>query len=58
MKREQITIRLPGELKKQLQQEADRRGNSLNETIISVIRIGLECQSSHSAVHSQQSSAS
>lgn len=40
--REQITIRLPSELKEQLQKEADEIGVSLNELIIKLIRIGLE----------------
>ena len=40
--REQITIRLPAELKEQLQQEADRKGASLNETVVRFIRLGLE----------------
>ncbi len=42
MEREQTTIRLPVELKEQLQQEADRRGDSLNETIIRFLRFGLQ----------------
>lgn len=32
--REQTTIRLPAGLKEQLQREADRRGDSFNETVI------------------------
>jgi hypothetical protein len=32
MEREQTTIRLPAGLKEQLQREADRRGDSFNET--------------------------
>ena len=42
MKREQTTIRLPAELKEQLQQEADRRGDSFNETVIRLLRVGLQ----------------
>lgn len=42
MKREQTTIRLPAELKEKLQQEADRRGNSFNETVIRLLRVGLQ----------------
>lgn len=34
MEREQITIRLPAELKEQLQQEADEKGVSLNSIIL------------------------
>lgn len=45
--REQTTIRLPLELKEQLQQEADRRGDSFNETLIRLIRFALESQSCH-----------
>lgn len=41
MNREQMTIRLPTELKEQLQREAERRGDSLNETVIRLLRIGL-----------------
>lgn len=33
--REQTTIRLPAELKEKLQQEADRRGISVNALILS-----------------------
>ena len=33
MKREQVTIRLPTELKERLQQEADKRGISFNALI-------------------------
>ncbi len=52
MKWEQTTIRLPVKLKEQLQQEADRRGDSFNETVIRFIRLGLEFQSGHYSVHS------
>lgn len=45
--REQTTVRLPAELKKQLQQEADRRGDSFNETLIRFLRFALESQSCH-----------
>lgn len=40
--RKQTTIRLPSELKKRIQQEADKRGNSFNETIILLIQKALE----------------
>ena len=40
--REQTTIRLPAELKKQLQQEADRRGISLNALVLILINKGLQ----------------
>ena len=42
MEREQTTIRLPAELKKRLQQEADRKGQSFNTTVIIAIKKGLE----------------
>lgn len=34
MEREQTTIRLPADLKEQLQQEADRKGYSLNQMLL------------------------
>lgn len=43
--REQTTIRLPAGLKEQLQREADRRGDSFNETVIRLILAGMEYQS-------------
>lgn len=42
VEREQTTIRLPAELKEQLQREADRRGDSFNETVVRIIRLGLK----------------
>ena len=39
--REQTTIRLPAELKEQLQQEADRRGISFNALVLILIDKGL-----------------
>lgn len=54
MRREQTTIRLPEELKTQLQREADRRGDSFNETLIRLIRLGLQLQSDREHVHSPQ----
>lgn len=42
MERVQITIRLPAELKEKLQQEADHRGDSFNETVIRLLRKALE----------------
>ena len=35
--REQTTIRLPAELKEQLQQEADKRGDSLNGLVVMML---------------------
>lgn len=37
VEREQITIRLPKELKEQLQREADKRGNSFNEVVVRLL---------------------
>ena len=45
MDRTQITIRLPAELKEELRQEAERRGDSFNETVIRLVLQGLEFQS-------------
>ncbi len=44
MVREQTTIRLPVELKEQLQQEADRLGVSFNEIMMKAINDFLHCQ--------------
>ena len=41
MERIQTTIRLPAELKKKLEQEADRREMSLNTAFIYFLRKGL-----------------
>lgn len=35
--KEQVTIRLPAELKERLQQEADKRGYSITELIIFIL---------------------
>ena len=42
MEREQTTIRLPAELKEQLQQEADRRGITLHDLIVFILWKGLQ----------------
>lgn len=44
MERTQITIRLTAELKEELQREADVRGDSFNETVVRIIRLGLQSQ--------------
>ena len=41
MEREQITIRLPAELKEQVQKQADRMGVSFNEMAIKLMREGF-----------------
>ena len=51
MEREQLTVRLPVQLVERLRREADERGDSLNETVIRLIRKGLEARSSRSPVH-------
>ena len=40
--KEQTTIRLPAELKEQLQQEADRRGDSFNGLLLILLDAGWE----------------
>ena len=42
MEREQTTIRLPGELKKTLQQEADKKGISFNAYVLTLIDKGRQ----------------
>ena len=42
LNREQITVRLPVELKEQLQQKADERGISFNAALIIFLQKGLE----------------
>ena len=42
MEREQTTIRLPVELKRQLQQEADKRGFSFNAYVLILIDKGRQ----------------
>ena len=54
MHREQTTIRLPAELKDRLQQEADRRGDSFNETVLRLILQGFEFQSPRKRTHAGQ----
>lgn len=41
MNREQTTIRLPAELKEQIQKEADEMGQSFNAALIILLRKGL-----------------
>lgn len=40
--REQTTIRLPAELKEKLAREAEERGDSFNETVIRLLRRGMQ----------------
>lgn len=44
MEREQTTIRLPAELKEQLQREADKAGHSFNTEVIILLRKALEAE--------------
>ena len=43
MEREQTTIRLPAELKEQLQQEAEKFGISFNSYVLILIDKGRQC---------------
>lgn len=56
--REQTTIRLPGELMQRIRREADKRGDSFNETIVRLIRLGFQAESSQSLSHSPRQPAS
>ena len=40
--REQTTIRLPVDLKEQIQREADRRGDSFNGYVVQLLHLGLK----------------
>ena len=51
LEREQLTVRLPEQLVERLRREAEKRGDSLNETVIRLIRTGLEVQSHRFLVH-------
>lgn len=42
--REQTTLRLPRALMDQLREQAQERGDSVNETIIRYLRLGLEAE--------------
>ena len=44
MEREQTTIRLPVELKRQLQQEADRDGLAFNQLVLMILSEWLSHQ--------------
>lgn len=45
MEREQTTIRLPVELKEEIQRLADKHGVSFNQIVVKIIRIGVQHQS-------------
>lgn len=44
MEREQTTIRLPVELKEEIQRKADQDGQSFNAEVILLLRRGLEAE--------------
>ncbi len=53
MEREQTTIRLPVELKEQLQQEADRLGVSFNGLVVNYLWKVLEQKEHHVLFHNR-----
>ncbi len=44
MNRQQTTIRLPAELREQVQKQADKEGQSFNAMVIILLRKGLELE--------------
>lgn len=54
MNRTQTTIRLPSELKEQLQKQADEMGYSFNGMVIEAIRTGLEVESRRALSHKRK----
>ena len=58
MERTQTTLRLPEELMEQLRAEAEKRGSSVNETIIRLIRKGLQGESDRAGARSPEQPAS
>lgn len=54
MNRTQTTIRLPSELKEQLQKQADEMGYSFNGMVIEAIQTGLEVESRRALSHKQK----
>ena len=44
MEREQTTIRLPADLKEEIQREADRKGMSFNMYILILLQRGLKSE--------------
>lgn len=51
MKREQTTIRLPVELKQEIQKEAERKGISFNAEMVIMIQKGQEAELGHVPFH-------
>lgn len=54
MDRERITVRLTRELSETLKRRAQKRGDSLNETIVTLLRLGLEVESNRAPARTQQ----
>lgn len=52
--RTQITIRLPSDLKEQIQKQADEMGVSFNAMLIILLHKGLEPKWRRSLFHNQQ----
>ncbi len=51
MEREQVTIRIPKNLKAMIQRKADEEGQSFNTEIIILLQKALEVGSAHAQVH-------
>ncbi|GEM_PF-2111175 len=51
MEREQTTIRLPVELKQEIQKEAERKGISFNAEMVIMIQKGQEAELGHVPFH-------
>lgn len=54
LERKQITIRLPADLKTQIQQQADKEGQSFNTEVIILLWKGLEVELGHVLFHRQR----
>ncbi len=55
MGRQQITIRLPDELREQVQKKADDEGQSFNAELIILLLKGLEVEWNHIEIHIRKS---
>ena len=51
MEREQITIRLPKDIKESIQRKADLEGQSFNAEMIILLKKGLEAEFDHVQIH-------
>ena len=54
MAREQTTLRLPTEMLEELRRQAQKRGDSFNETVIRYIRLGLEAESARDQIRKRK----